>query len=209
MSTVNHIATRGLPELVISPSLGKYTKPPAEFFAQRPYVHAVLCSAIIFHPDIEAPPRTLLLRRSPTDYLPLLWETPGGGLDRDGDVSILAAAVRELAEETGLAATKAVGCVAVDRELEGYDVEDGGEVWLFGEKKNDRWAKVTFLMEVEGGKDVKIQDEEHVEYKWVSEEEVRSGTFEGEEQRSIDFVSEMVRDMILEAFRTKNSSKAT
>lgn len=46
-------------------------------------------------------PKLLLVRRAPSDFLPLRWELPGGSADagEGGDVSVVAAAVRELWEE--------------------------------------------------------------------------------------------------------------
>lgn len=45
--------------------------------------------------------KLLLVRRAPSDFLPLRWELPGGSADagEGGDVSVVAAAVRELWEE--------------------------------------------------------------------------------------------------------------
>ncbi|KAK0388473.1 hypothetical protein NLU13_4717 [Sarocladium strictum] len=195
------------------PSLKSYSLPPSEFLVSRPHIGRILSSNIVFHPSPgpTAPPLTLLLRRAPSDYWPLRWETPGGSLDVDTDPCILAAAVRELREETGLVAKRAVRCVAVEQEVEGYKTEDGGEVWTFPEPGTGwSWAKITFLMEVEGegAGEVVLQDEEHVDSRWVTEEEVRKGKFRGDEGEKIDFVSEVVRLALLEAFRIKNEELA-
>ncbi|MFF2658177.1 NUDIX domain-containing protein [Kitasatospora sp. NPDC058032] len=48
----------------------------------------------------DASGRILMLRRSPADVLPGLWEYPGGG--REDDEPVPAGAARELTEETGL-----------------------------------------------------------------------------------------------------------
>lgn len=191
-------------------SLKPYTLPPSTFLLPRPHIRRVLSSTILFHPT-SSPPLTLLLLRSPTDWNPLRWETPGGSLEPDSDPSILAAAVGELLEETSLIAKKAVCCIAVKEEVEGYGVEDDGEIWTFPEPGTDwHWAKITFFMEVEeGGVDnVILQEDEHVDYRWVTEEEVRRRQFRGEDGGKIEFVSDAVRLALLEAFRLKNEMLA-
>ena len=216
------------------PSLKPYTLPPATFIQSRPHIGRILCSSILFHPSSSSSPLlTLLLRRSPSDYFPLLWETPGGSLDSDSDTSIIEAAVRELKEETGLRAEKALACIAVpelmksqaspattNEKEDAYNLEDGGQVLTFPEPGAGwSWAKMTFLMEVEGGDgdvEVVLQPEEHVDYRWATEEEIVEGRFkakEGDEvtgdEEEISFVSEAVRLAVLEAFRVKKEMMAT
>lgn len=195
------------------PSLKSFASPPSTFLEPRPHIKRILASTVLFHPlpPPSSPPLTLLLRRHPSDWNPLKWETPGGSVD-GSDQSMISAATRELREEAGLMATKAVCCIAVkDKNVEGYKVEDEGRVWTFPEPGTDwSWAKITFLMEVDGGNgaEVKLQDEEHVDYRWVTEEEVTNGRFQGGKAGKIEFVSEVVRLAILEGFRIKTEMLA-
>ncbi|KAH8178592.1 NUDIX domain-containing protein [Sarocladium implicatum] len=209
-------------------SLRPYAISQAEFLSDRPAIRRILSSAIVFHPaSASSPLRTLLLRRAPTDYFPLLWETPGGSVDED-DLSIIEAAKREVKEEAGLAVKTAICCVPIpegshlpsasssslvengDVKWEDvYKFEDNGAAVTFPEPGTDwSWAKITFLMEVEGDGEVVLQPEEHVDYRWVTEEEVAEGRFkardgQGEEEEGIEFVSEVVRAAVLEGFRIK------
>jgi 8-oxo-dGTP pyrophosphatase MutT (NUDIX family) len=211
---MNHLDSESTLSIQYDHSLKSFASPPSTFLEPRPHIKRILASTIIFHPSSphSSPPLTLLLRRHPSDWNPLKWETPGGSVDIGSDPSILSAATRELHEEAGLKATKAVCCIAVkDKEVEGYKVEDEGRVWTFPEPGTDwSWAKITFLMEVDGGNgaEVKLQDEEHVEYRWVTEEEVVNGQFQGEKAGKIEFVSEMVRLAILEGFQVRAETLA-
>ncbi|KAH7140671.1 NUDIX hydrolase domain-like protein [Dactylonectria macrodidyma] len=150
--------------------------------------------------------RALLLRRAPTDSWPLKWEVPGGCVD-DTDASLVAAAVRELWEETGLRAVHVRAPVRLLRADAGDDVEADpaetdlhvkGDLCLFRETGNI-WAKLTAWIDVEATEPVVVRADEHAEWAWVSEPEARARRFA--DGRELDFVSEGVRQTVLEGFR--------
>lgn len=140
-------------------------------------------------------PLQLLIRRSRHDFGGGRWETPGGLCEPERDASVLAAAARELREEAGLAARRFVGRV------------DASHVWVDGDTW---WRKLTFLVEVaeeeeeeeekKGGRllpVVRLDPDEHDDYVWASEDEVREGRA-GE--RVFSWISEDQRIVVLEAF---------
>ncbi|KAM6484124.1 NUDIX hydrolase domain-like protein [Trichoderma sp. SZMC 28011] len=179
-------------------------------------------------------PQILLLRRHPQDSYPLKWEPPGGSID-PSDTTVLSAAARELHEETSLSNPHFHTWVAMARELptedaarmKGWGVqpeeelardvevkidEEGGvvRVTTFLETKNV-WGKMNFVATVDEGARVEIDPEEHVEWGWFTEEEVRrgravlpleNGNGNGEKgERVLEFTSRAVWGSVLEAFR--------
>ncbi|KAK2062940.1 hypothetical protein LY76DRAFT_504671 [Colletotrichum caudatum] len=113
-----------MPPAPPSPPLS-YTTAPAvlpytlRFHPHRPsssprHTHRLCAAAaVVIAPAATTAPRILLLRRSARERaLPHRWELPGGGADA-ADRDALAAAARELWEETGLRAARfaaLVGC---------------------------------------------------------------------------------------------------
>ncbi|KKP02501.1 hypothetical protein THAR02_05410 [Trichoderma harzianum] len=185
-------------------------------------------------------PQVLLLRRHPQDSYPLKWEPPGGSID-PSDPTVLSAATRELHEETNLSNPHFHTWVAMARELPTEDAarmknwgvqpeeelardvevkidEAGGVVMVttFLETKNV-WGKMNFVATVDEGAEVEIDPEEHVEWGWFTEEEVRRGRAvlplengngsvngekeEKEKERVLEFTSRAVWGSVLEAFR--------
>lgn len=156
--------------------------------------------------------KVLLLRRAPHDTWPLQWEIPGGCVD-DEDVNIVAAAVRELWEETGLTAkfVKAPVRLApadeerVDDALE-TNLETIGDFLIF-RVEEVVWGKLSVWIDVESYEQVKICDDEHVEFAWVTEKEARERKFG--DGRELDFTSEGVRRNVLEGFRLWREERDT
>lgn len=126
--------------------------------------------------------RILLLQRAASDSNPNKWEPPGGAVD-DEDVSILHAVTRELKEETGLKATRIDGLV--------------GEPHLFNRSNGDTVCRFNFAVIVDAGEDVKLDPNEHQNYVWASEDEVRTGRTGGVE---LSFVRDEVKQTVLFAF---------
>ncbi|KAK4085513.1 uncharacterized protein Triagg1_503 [Trichoderma aggressivum f. europaeum] len=214
-----------------SPSLAPLTthSPQCLSASSNPPINYLMTSVLVLrsHPPSRQP-QILLLRRHPADSYPLKWEPPGGSVDAS-DPTVLFAAARELHEETSLRNPHFHTWVAMARDgnLEGAeamkswgvrpeeelarDVEvkvDGGSavrVTTFLETKNV-WGKMNFVATVEGAEAVEIDPEEHVEWGWFTEEEVRRGRAvlrlgDGEErERVLEFTSRAVWGSVLEAF---------
>jgi len=68
------------------------------YLSSHPSKHRILATALVFSPPNST--HALIVQRSASDYVPHLWEVPGGPCDPDE--SILAGAIRELCEESGL-----------------------------------------------------------------------------------------------------------
>ncbi|VUC31049.1 unnamed protein product [Clonostachys rosea] len=198
-----------------------FSVPPAEFLASRPDIHNLLAGAMVFRPiltsspDLNWPWETLLLRRSASDSYPGKWEVPAGTADPKLDTNIVSTAVRELWEETGHRAHCVVCPV-------GLGIASNAGVWIDEEGRDAKmdpeqpiclvpcggktWAVVTFLVYVEPGKEwqeIKLRPEEHSEYAWVTEEEVKTGRMKSKKGASFDFVSEAMRLTIIEGFRLR------
>lgn len=165
-SSVSYTIT---PELLSSP----YALSPEAYLAANPSITDIIGSAAAFYrPQPHSPPRLLLIQRSPHDFFPLKWELPGGSVDRgkNGDSSLVAGAVRELREETGLEAARVVRWVANREFPEGDGVRTWRQVIFEVEVREDGEIE-----EAMGGPRVKLDPEEHVDYRWVTAEEVREG----------------------------------
>lgn len=187
------------------PSLTPFLTPPSVFLHQNPHINVLLTGALVTSPTGHI----LLLRRAAHDSWPLLWEVPGGCVETT-DNSYIAAAVRELWEESGLRAKhilRAVHLIAAapidnDAEKERDRLEEeavmDGDVCVFY-AEGAAWGKLTVWVEVESCEDVRIDGEEHAEWAWVSEEEVKGGRFG--DGRVLEMVSDGVRRSVLEGFR--------
>jgi 8-oxo-dGTP pyrophosphatase MutT (NUDIX family) len=139
-----------------SPSVAKYAVSPATFLQTlRADIANIAASGYIFN-STGSNCTILLLRRSASEAaFPNLWEPPGGGVDLT-DATVLDGVVREVFEETGLIVRK-IDSILSERELP--------------ERFGRNWHKVDFLVEVESG-EVKIDPEEHSEWKWVGLDEI-------------------------------------
>ncbi|QYT02600.1 Nudix hydrolase domain-containing protein [Trichoderma simmonsii] len=226
-----------------SPSLAplKTQSPQTLSATSNPPIDCLMTSVMVLRqpPSQNKPPKPqiLLLRRHPADSYPLKWEPPGGSID-PSDSTVLSAAARELHEETNLSNPHFHTWVAMARELNTEDAakmkgwgvlpeeelardvevkidEEGGvvRVTTFWETK-DVWGKMNFVATVGEGARVEIDPEEHVEWGWFTEEEVRrgraafvplengDGSLKGEKgERVLEFTSRAVWGSVLEAFR--------
>ncbi|WQF83318.1 Putative NUDIX hydrolase domain-containing protein [Colletotrichum destructivum] len=166
------------------------------------------------------PPRILLLQRSAREKaLPHRWELPGGAAEsRDGDA--LAAAARELWEETGLRAARFAALVGAYQwdgagDSAAATAVPGDQAWglpgggvgvaesadVVTGRRRDAWRKYTYLVEVEteagGGTDVVVDPEEHEAFVWATEDEARAGRCG---DVVLDWTSENQRLDVLKAF---------
>ncbi|KAE8452065.1 hypothetical protein EG329_002231 [Mollisiaceae sp. DMI_Dod_QoI] len=155
-----------------------------DYLTSHPLKHHIVAAALVF--SSSTPPQILIIQRAARDYVPNLWEIPGGSCD--ADESILAGTVRELWEESGLVATEVLRQVGEASEW----VEEGKV-----------WRKFSFEVEVEG-MEVRLDEEEHQAFLWVTEEECKVGVVVREgKQREIKWTNESQLAVILEGFRLR------
>lgn len=191
-------------DYTVHPDLTPFLAPVPSFLASTNEIDAMIVGALVTNPRGEI----LLLRRAAHDCWPLLWEVPGGSVECT-DANFVAAAVRELHEESGLVAKRVLRAVHMcpAAELAGVEKEKDrveesarmvGDVVMFkvGEV---RWGKLTVWVEVQGCEGVRIDPEEHEDWAWTSEEEARSERFR--DGREFEFVSDGVKRSVLEGFR--------
>src|SRR3989338_803922 len=101
---------------------------------------------------VERDGKILVLKRSALDdHLPEVWETPGGGVDREENPQ--EALKREILEETGLV-------VAIGRPF---------NVFTFRKDTGEFKVGITFLCQYESG-EMKLSDE-HSEYRFIKPSE--------------------------------------
>ena len=134
--------------------------------------------------------RTLLLKRAPHDSMPNRWEPAGGAID-SGDATILHGCVRELWEEAGLVARRMVRIVP---ESGAHDV--------FTNRTGRRfYCRFNFEVEVEDADVVRTDPEEHTEFVWATEDEVRA------ERRAdgsdMPITAPITKKALLEGFRAR------
>ncbi|CAA7268598.1 unnamed protein product [Cyclocybe aegerita] len=138
----------------ISESALPLNVPLAELRTQNQNKRLVAGVAIVAKssPDSTAMKLLLIRRASTEDVYPLMYEIPGGGAE-DEDDSIIATAVREVKEETGLT------IVRILQSFEGFEYAT----------RKGRAIQFNFMAEVEGGLDaeVKLNPSEHEDYAWV------------------------------------------
>lgn len=188
------------------PSLSPFAIPLSAFLASHPtgtILHGITTSTLVF----DADNRILLLQRAAHDSMPGQWECPGGAVDPE-DATILDAAMRELWEEAGLRGKRVVRFVeeaGVQGQEAGGRWEERGLVFSFVNRSGvfRRFYRVAFEVEVEGeGRPVvRLDPEEHQDYLWVSEEEVRSGRVGGRE--IVLTAGGKTERMVLEAMRVR------
>ncbi|KAM0561553.1 hypothetical protein ACHAPJ_003437 [Fusarium lateritium] len=190
----------------VPPSLDAFSSTPAAFLAAHAPIQHLIAGAVVTNSQGQI----LLLRRAPHDSWPLLWEVPGGSVDNSDD-GLVAAAVRELWEEAGLRAktVKAIVGIAPATEPTIHDpMEEDLEVlydMLVFRAEDGVWGKLTIWVEVESSDDVKIDENEHVEYAWVTEGEAVQNKFK--DGTKLQFVSQGVKRNVLEGFRLWKQEK--
>lgn len=130
------------------------------------------------------------MKRAANDYGGNLWEIPGGSCETQE--SVLDGTVRELWEESGLVAKKVVRQV--------------GEVgqWM---DRGKLWNKFSFEVVVEEG-EVVLDEDEHQDFEWATEEECRGGFVVRDGKRVvIEWAFETTLEVILEGFRLKREER--
>ncbi|KAJ7060909.1 NUDIX hydrolase domain-like protein [Mycena amicta] len=155
------------------PASSPYNLPIAAYLAANPTVTHLMGTVAVFFSALSESLRLLVVQRAPDDFLPLKWELPGGAVEPESDASVVAGALRELHEETGLTGRKVL------RSLGIREFNTGGKT-----TPECIWRMCIFEVAVDGDGDgveegeypaIKLDPAEHVAHLWVSEEEVRSG----------------------------------
>lgn len=173
----------------IHDDLAPYAVPPSDWHRTHGNKYGgLVAAALVF----DAQGRVLLVRRAAHDFLPGHWEPPGGSVDDDHDESILHACVRELKEEASLVARR-VEC----------EVGEGIEFSI----RDLRYRRLTFLVAVEEeGGQVETDQQEHSEWKWASEEEVRAERMADGRDMPVTFPE--VKESLLKGFQLQSTGTA-
>ncbi|KAH6671981.1 NUDIX hydrolase domain-like protein [Halenospora varia] len=173
------------------PSLEPFTVPSQTYVTTYPSPHPFIATgALVFSPSPSSPElKILLLQRALHDTLPGRWEIPGGGCD-DDDRSILHGVARELWEEAGLEVVRVESIV--------------GEEERFVSSSGKGVRKFNFLVGVKEGAEVVLDENEHQNYVWASESEVKEGRVGS---RELVFTKEGVRGLLVEGFRIVREGK--
>ena len=211
-------------DFTFSENVSNFNVSPAKLLASMPGVGNLLAGTLIFRSaegsqagesDGTRDHEVLLIRRSPTDTFPLKWETPVGTADPD-DTSILGVAARELWEEAGLQAgvvKDSVGLQLPDGQMELPLVNGtatarkipGSDLFVLRFADDDEWAAAFFVVELrDPGAKVVLQPAEHVDYAWVTEDEVRDER-RAEGGESLDFASEAMKNVLLHGFEKRRN----
>ena len=163
----------------VQPPIKAFEIPAKTYISQRPGLYGIVSAAIIIHNN-----RVLLIQRASTDEYPNLWEVPGGVADPDE--TIVECAVRELREETGLAASEVTGMVG---EFDWVESKGGGQ---------RNWKVFIFLVAVDSdAMDIQLDPEEHQTYLWATEAEVQAEVCG---DTALEWISRNQRHAILAAF---------
>jgi 8-oxo-dGTP diphosphatase len=102
--------------------------------------------------------KILILRRSKeNDVLPLKWDIPGGKVE-DGE-SLTDALNREIREESG---------VEINASNVFYLTEN------VESSTNKHFIKLVFIVSADKNDEIKLNPEEHDEYKWISPDEINN-----------------------------------
>jgi 8-oxo-dGTP pyrophosphatase MutT (NUDIX family) len=199
------------------PSLKEWSVPAQTYLKRHPHpdgknLDNIATSALIFRTSTDndsnasnSPQpqrRVLLLQRAAHDSMPLCWEPPGGAVD-PGE-TILEGCAREVYEESGLAARRIVRVVKdgiVFRNSSGtmtigkvvFEVE--GNLAGEGESESEDTAGVV----------VKLDPNEHADWAWVTEDEVRKGMVKGREEK---LAGATTYEVLMEGFRLKREEDA-
>ena len=191
MSNINLAASSDNPSFSIDDSLGPWNTTAKGWLLRNQEDNkysGVATGNIVF----DCRGRVLIVQRASHDSLPDRWEFPGGAVD-DGDATILHAAARELWEEAGLNARRFTHVVA-----EGHD-QLPGEIFR-NRTKTKVFIRFAFHVEVESCDGIKLDPNEHQDFAWASEEEIREQKIGN---REIPITRPSVQALFLEAFRLR------
>ncbi|KAK0648022.1 NUDIX hydrolase domain-like protein [Cercophora newfieldiana] len=156
----------------------------------------IATGAAVFNADNKV----LLVQRASHDSMPNLWEVPGGAVDPE-DETILHGAARELWEEAGLVLTRINRFIPEGGQDNGFDIRFEDVGYRFTNRTGTRkFCRFAFDAEVESCDKVNLDPNEHQDYAWASEEEVRA---EKIGDRAIPLTGPAGLAMLLTAFRLR------
>lgn len=186
------------PSFKLSPTLTSYNLPAQTWLStnNKTKEYANLATACaVFHPT-KPTPHLLILQRASHDSMPNKWELPGGAVDAT-DETVLHGAARELFEEAGLRVRRFSHTIT-----EGPNAAAGQ---CFPNRTLTKmFCRFTFAVEAEvdgnGAVEVKLDPNEHQDFVWATEEDVRE---QGNAERELPVTTESTRAVMLEAFRLK------
>jgi len=190
------MAELGTPQyrFIRHPSTTPFTVPSQTYLANNPdsKFKYMATGALVFDNSESDNPRVLLLQRCAHDSWPNCWEIPGGACDAE-DESILHGVARELWEESGLVASHIGPTI--------------GDAQLFVSTSGRHVGKFVFLVTTVSGEDgkapeVKLSPEEHQNFVWASEEEVKSKRIG---DIKLDFTTSDAYDGVLKALELKRT----
>lgn len=212
----------------VDASLESWDVPPREWLRRhdpRGRFDGLAVSAFVF----DAADRVLLVQRAAHDSMPNRWEMPGGAADQEDGPggSLLRAAARELWEESGLVAerfthlvpgsesggdrtggrTSSPGDTTANSAGASSNSTNGGTV--FTNRTGTRvFCRFAFHAVVRSTAPVVLDPDEHQDYVWATEEEVRQqreigGDGGSDNGRELPMAGAHTQDLILEAFRLR------
>ncbi|KAK0108229.1 hypothetical protein ONS95_003049 [Cadophora gregata] len=223
-----------LPTPLIPTSLDHHSTTPSQWFTLHPRIARLCVGALIFRYNITTDPVTsaktttpqiLLIKRAASDFLPNLWEIPGGSVESN-DETLLHAVVREVWEETGLLVREInaqvwdlrVGEKRVVKMGKGDSDELHGKmeekelVAVVGEKpgegeveflggKGEVWCKLNFVVDAGnvGEGEVVLDEEEHQDWGWFGRYDILEDGEKGKGLRR-EFISEQAVQIVERGF---------
>ncbi|KIH91009.1 hypothetical protein SPBR_02030 [Sporothrix brasiliensis 5110] len=209
-------------QYTIDPSLEEFNVTPKAWIeANKKHFHGIAVSNVVF----DDQDRVLLVQRAAHDSMPNRWEVTGGAADEPGDDkfepvdgahprnTILSGAARELWEEAGLVATRFTHLVPQPAEAPLRDATEAPPPYFkdhAGYVYTNRTGTVLYLrfafhVLVQSTDKVTLDPDEHQDYVWATEEEVRNGMTAA--YRDIPATVPATRAYILEAFRLRRQAK--
>lgn len=213
-------------QYTVDPSLEAFNVSPQQWLAtnDKHFQGIAVANVVLDERD-----RVLLVQRAAHDSMPNRWEVTGGAADEEVDDNdndddtkkagqhprntILSGAARELWEEAGLIATHFTHLVPQPAEAPVRGATEAPPPAYAdhpGFIYTNRTGTVSFLrfvfhVLVKSTDNVVLDPEEHQDYVWATEEEVRAGMTE--DNRDIPATVPATRAYILEAFRLRALAK--
>ncbi|KAK3689469.1 NUDIX hydrolase domain-like protein [Podospora appendiculata] len=195
----SHDSDPAPPDFEIAASLAEFTMPAAKWLTRNATklqeanlkLNGLATGVVVFNPA----GKVLLVQRASHDSMPDRWEIPGGAVD-DDDTTIVHGAARELREEAGLVARR------FGPPVTGFG--DGTDLHVFPNRNATRWfCRFVFIADVVDCEAVRLDPNEHQDFVWAREDEVRGQRVGG---RDIPITHETMRAIILKAFRLREQA---